>query len=193
MATCKYDVIGSIIKNCEATRGGIKAVYAASYQDMMVGATPNIEFDSTDKVWKFNANYTPAVRDAQNPTGWVKLDMPKQTGSMTSTYNIEDNGVKYVTTELSVQFTGIRQNVSDILDNMINSDDMLLVVATNAGKHILLGGEQAVTATGSTMVTGTAFGDLNGYTLTASDETNNYPMELKEDDFKKLEQLTYAE
>ena len=181
MANCKFEVIGNILKNCQASRGGVKTIYIASYQDLVKSG--NIKL--VGKQYEFDTAYTPLV------TEWCKFDLAKQTASMTSTYNIEDNGVKYVTTVLSTTLVGIDQAHSDILDDLINSDDAIVIVETNAGKHIFLGGEQAATASASTMETGTAFGDINGYTLEISDETNGYPMELKKEDFDKVAALDF--
>lgn len=173
MAECNIN-LNNILLGCDATRGGIRDVYAASRNAIKSKMT----LTSDGK----NITVDQSV-DAE----WSKFEFRKATGSMTSTYTIEANGVKYVTTDLVLQFAGINDDTTAAMNEIVSHDDLVVIVNTNAGKHIFLGFEEPCSASNSTMETGTAFGDLNGYNLTIQDTSNKYPLEILSTDYDRIE------
>lgn len=174
MATCSINLT-DILLGCDFTRGGIKDVYVASRNAVKASVARTSD----------NKNITIATAaDGE----WKKFEFRKATGSMTSTYTIEANGVKYVTTDLVMQFAGINDDTTNALNEIVKYDDLVCIVNTNAGKHIFLGETEPVVATTSTMETGTAFGDLNGYNLTVQDTSNQYPVEVRSTDWDRIDE-----
>lgn len=169
---CNINVT-DILLGCGATRGGIRDVYVASRNAIKGSFTRTAD----------NKNIT---IDQAVDGDWVKFEFRKATGSMTSTYTIETNGVKYVTTDLVLQFAGINDDTSNSINDIVKYDDLVVIVNTNAGKHIFLGETEPVVATTSTMETGTAMGDLNGYNLTVQDTSNEYPIEVLLSDWERI-------
>lgn len=169
--------LSNILLNCDMTRGGIQSVYVAS-RNAVIGDVSRV----SNKI----------KIDTASDNEWKKFEFRKATGSMTSTYNIEANGVKYVTTDLVMQFAGINDDTTNALNEIVKYDDLVCIVNTNAGKHIFLGETEPVTATTSTMETGTAFGDLNGYNLTVQDTSNEYPIEVDSTDFERIKAVVEA-
>lgn len=156
--------------------GGIKVVYGISKAQIdtitvtdgvVTGITTNVVPDSDpSENYKFHT-----------------YKFRKQSSSMTSTYTIDDtNGVKYVTTELTLNFAKQETAKRVSLTALINCESVFVVEDMN-GKMWLLGYETPVTATAAEAQTGTAYGDANQYSLTMSDMSAEFPMEVNITDF----------
>ena len=102
----------------------------------------------------------------------------RNTGSMTSTYTIDQaSGVKYVTTDLLLQFnrmeTAKRVEISALAVN-----DLVAIVKDANGIYWYLGYDEPVNASAGDGQTGTARGDANRYTITLQDNSKEMPMEV---------------
>ncbi len=102
----------------------------------------------------------------------------RNTGSMASTYTIDQaSGVKYVTTDLLLQFnrmeTAKRVEISALAVN-----DLVAIVKDANGIYWYLGYDEPVNASAGDGQTGTARGDANRYTITLQDNSKEMPMEV---------------
>ncbi len=107
-----------------------------------------------------------------------KYSFARNTGSMTSTYTIDQaSGVRYVTTDLLLQFnrmeTAKRVEISALAVN-----DLVAIVKDANGIYWYLGYDEPVNASAGDGQTGTARGDANRYTITLQDNSKEMPMEV---------------
>lgn len=146
--------------------GGILEVYIANHDDVdsltiadgmvkaitMVSATPAPKF----KKYLFNP----------------------QTGSMTSTYNIDAaNNVNFVSTDLVLQF-GKMETTKRIEISALALADLAVIVKDANGTYFYLGKDNPVRATAGDGQTGTARTDGNRYSITLQDNSPEMPYEV---------------
>ena len=162
---CKSFSLTGIALPCKDNMGGIKEVYIAKSTDVK-SVTLNkenseisaIEMESTGKfkTYKFR----------------------KGTANMTSTASSDEAiGNFSVTTELALQFS--KMETSKRLEIMAMClEDVVAIVLDFNGKYWYLGYDFPVSATTATAQTGTAATDLNGYNVTLSDTSAEFPFEV---------------
>ena len=107
-----------------------------------------------------------------------KYNFAKNTGNLTSTYNIDPaSGVRYVTSDLLLQFNRMETTKRVEITALAMSD--LVVICKDAnGKYWYLGKDEPVNASAGDGQTGTARGDANRYTITLQDESQEMPYEV---------------
>jgi hypothetical protein len=102
----------------------------------------------------------------------------KNTGSLTSTYNLDPaSGVRYVTSDLLLQFNRM-QTQSRVEITALAMGDLAVIVKDANGKYWYLGKDEPVNASAGDGQTGTARGDANRYTITLQDESKEMPYEV---------------
>ena len=155
--------ISGIDTSCASQYGGIKAVYICNRSEV---ASFTVTQDKVSAITLTSGS-------------WLKtFNFRKQTGSLTSTFTIDDTtGTKYCSSSLTLQFSKMETTKRVSIQALIMGETCVIVEDNNGSKW-LLGYDNPVTATESTAVTGTNFGDLNGFTLTLSDTSSEYPYEL---------------
>lgn len=105
---------------------------------------------------------------------------PRNTGSMTSTYNISpENGTSYVSTDVVVVFNRM-ETAKRVEITALAQNDLVLIVKDCNGKYWLLGKDEPVRATAGDGQTGTARADRNGYSITLQDNSMQMPYEVDE-------------
>ena len=98
----------------------------------------------------------------------------KNTSSMNSTLNVNDNGSTYVTTELNLVFA--RMDAQKRLEmNALAKEEMAALVKDANGTWFYLGYDNPVTSSAGTGETGTQKSDNNQYTSTLLDDSTEYP------------------
>lgn len=154
MATC--DITSGYTLSCRDNAGGIEALYILS------GSITAID-EVAGEITAITGSGT-----------FFEFQLPKGVGSVTETVNasIEAGTVFYSpVAELVVQKlqTSIRNQVQALSQN----PNIKIIAKTNNGKQdngvgefFLLGRYRGMTVTGGSGTTGTAFGDLSGYSLT---------------------------
>jgi len=140
---------------CREAIGGIKAIYLGAY-DVFANAA-NIDGTS---------NLVTTL-----PTGDVyEFELPKHTGSFTEEAAISvENGTVYYTQTVVATFHGMTAARSLQLQN-ISKGRNVLFVQDNNGNIWLCGNKDGVQVTAFTTQSGTAKGDLTGYTITFTGE-----------------------
>lgn len=116
----------------------------------------------------------------ESPAHFQKYAFAKNTGSMTSTYTIDQTtGARYVTTDLLLVFnrmeTSKRVEITALAQN-----DLVAIVKDANGKYWYLGYDEPIVATAGDGLTGTARGDRNGYSITLQDNSHEMPYEVDE-------------
>ena len=156
--------LSGLVRDCSPSMGGIVEVYAANRDE--VGAITIAD----DKV-------------ATIETGakkFKKYAFPRNTGSMTSNYQISpENGTRFVTTDLVLIFNRM-ETTKRVEMTALAQNDLVLVVKDANGKYWLLGKDEAVRATAGDGLTGTARADRNGYSITLQDNSHEMPYEVDE-------------
>ncbi len=164
MAGCLQTLSGLTL-TCESSKGGIKEVYISQYPGMGAsGITSGLTVAAS------------AVTAISAGT-FYKYEFRRNTGSMTSTLNVDDaNGTNYVSTDLVLQFN--RMDATKRVEmSALALGEMLVVVVDSNNVAWVLGMNEAVLASAGSGATGTAKGDMNAYqiTLQANDDTFPYP------------------
>ena len=153
--------------SCDSSKGGIKVVYIAVYPgEGASGITSGVTVDATaDTVSAISTGVT-----------FYKYEIKRNTGSMTSTLNLDDaNGINYVSTDLVLQFN--KMDASKRAEMKALSLEQLLVVAVDSnGEAWVLGVNEPVTASAGTGQTGQNKTDGNFYQLTLQANDDSYPM-----------------
>ena len=162
---CKSFALSGTAIPCKDNMGGIREVYIIKSGDIAAKAlnteqsqiaTITLNEGSKFKTYKFR----------------------KGTGSMTSTASSDEAiGNFSVTTELALQFS--KMETSKRLEIMaLCLEDVEVIVYDWNGRYWYLGFDFPVTATSATAQTGTASTDLNGYNVTLSDTSSEFPFEV---------------
>ena len=155
--------LSGLARDCNSNMGGIIEALIAPFDDVTAvtitdGVISAITMASSKKFKKYN--------------------FAKNTGNLTSTYNIDPaSGVRYVTSDLLLQFNRMETTKRVEITALAMSD--LVVICKDAnGKYWYLGKDEPVNASAGDGQTGTARGDANRYTITLQDESQEMPYEV---------------
>lgn len=168
MAGCSQTLKGLEL-SCDTSKGGIKEVYIAKFPGMNTAGTEaeGLTFDSGKTV----------VTAIDSGVTFYKYEFRRNTGSMTSTLNVDDaNGTNYVSTDLVLQFNKM-ETVKRIEMSALSLQECLVVVVDSNNLAWVLGVNEAVTASAGAGQTGQAKGDGNFYQLTMQANDDTYPLE----------------
>ena len=142
---------------CRDALGGVKKVWIVN----TAGGLANTSF--TDDLWVYDAN----VGDVTGKNGTVAKDYvsPKNTSSFTQTVNASvENGTVFYTQVLSLVLN--KPVVADIVElTNLAKGRLGILVQDNNDNYFVMGHTRGAELTGGSLATGTALGDLNGYTL----------------------------
>lgn len=155
--------LSGLAKDCAANMGGILEALIANFADV-TGVT------ITD-------GQVSAIAMASSAK-FKRYTFAKNTGSLTSTYNIDvASGVKYVTSELVLQFNRM-QTQARVELTALSLGDLVCIVKDGNGKYWYLGKDEPVNASAGDGQTGTARSDANRYTITLQDDSQEMPYEV---------------
>lgn len=167
---CSVTLSNYQLGDCYSSKGGIKTVWVAVYQDnaFTMGA-------SGETVTGFATGIT-----------WYKQELRRNTGSLTSTYNYDEaNGSSFVQTDALFQY-GKMDKENRIQMNALSKGDLMVIVEDSNGEFYALGTEEPVKATAGTGQTGVARTDGNYYEITLSDYRSDYPPHLDDSAIAQL-------
>ena len=152
---------------CQGNIGGVKKVWVANYVD---NAAVVAESGDTEGII---TGFTSAVTTGS----FYEFQFRKNTASMTSTLNVNDNGSSYVSTELSLVFSRMDADKRAAIMSLVLSDAMVVVEDCN-GIMWFLGQENPVNVSAGTGETGTAKADNNAYSVTLTDDNTVFPRQF---------------
>lgn len=153
----------AILKDCSPSMGGISEALFANKEDVKeVLLTEDIISAITMESGK----------------KFVRFQFPRNTGSMSSNYTIDQTtGVKFVTTDLVLVFNRMDTQKRVAIKALAENDLVGLVKDAN-GKWWYLGYDEPLNATAGDGLTGTARADRNGYSVTLQDNSHQMPYEV---------------
>ena len=134
---------------CKSAFGGIKAVYFANF-----GELTGITVDAG----------TGEATVTGTPT-WYEYDVKGNSSLETTVTSSRENGTTFYTQTLNLTLTYLDAKTQNELQILAVARPYI-VVEDYYGNSFLCGFENGMEATGGTVVTGAAAGDLSGFTLT---------------------------
>lgn len=155
--------LSGLVKDCAANMGGIVEVLIANHADVSSVAVSD--------------GMISTITMAQSAK-FKRYNFAKNTGSLTSTYTLDPaSGVKYVTTDLLLQFN--RMETSKRVEiTALALGDLVVICKDANGKYWYLGKDEPVNASAGDGQTGTARSDANRYTITLEDNSLEMPFEV---------------
>ena len=155
--------LSGLARDCSSNMGGILEVLIANAADV-TGVTVSEGIISTVSM--------------ATSAKFKRYTFAKNTGSLTSTYTLDPaSGVKYVTSELLLQFNRM-ETQKRVEITALALGDLVCIVKDANGKYWYLGKDEPVNASASDGQTGTARADANRYTITLQDESLEMPYEV---------------
>ena len=102
---------------------------------------------------------------------FYKFELTRQTGDFTETINTSlENGTVFYEQTVNAPFHKLQSSTRNQVRTLARNPDIFMIVETNNSEtgtvFFLLGQTRGLTLSGGQAQTGTAFGDLQGYTLT---------------------------
>jgi len=159
---CSTVTLTSIDARCDKSMGGIKRVLIANHDDVS-----GITVDNT------TGEITAIAM--QTSKKFVEYRFRRETGSYTSTIEKDVTiGNAFAKTEVTLQFSKAEAAKRLALQSAINAN-AVVIIEDSEGERIYLGIDYPVEVTNATMVSGTAMGDLNGFTMVLSDVAKELP------------------
>lgn len=158
--------LNGIELGCKDSVGGVKRVYILSKDNLLTAPI----FDTDGKI-------NTLVYDKYD---LYEYDFRKQTGMLTSTESqTEANDTHFYTTDLALKFNKLEADKALEIHELAKGE-LIIVVLDNNGKYWYLGLDNGVTVSASVGMTGTNYGDRNGYEITFQDISKELPSETFE-------------
>ena len=153
MSTC--DISSGFTLGCRDNSGGIKNIYILSGSiDTLSTASEGL------------------INGITGSGEFYKFELFRQTSDYTETItSTPENGTIFYEQAVNAVFFKLQSSTRNQMRVLAKNPNLKVIVETNngstdgVGKFFYLGEENGLQLTGGTGATGTAFGDLNGYTL----------------------------
>ena len=143
----------SFLIDCRDGVGGIKTI---KVKEQPTTATLTADFTLTSGTIAIAAN---------SQTGWYRYDLRTETANATWTgTGNEQNGTFFYDQALTIILSKVAVKLEYEL-KLLGQNRILIAVELNDGTYVLLGYQNGMTVATSAGGSGTAFGDLNGYTV----------------------------
>ena len=164
---CNSYTIAGLANDCARSKGGIKNVYLANFEDVV--SVKAGETDSGDTITDITM---------KEGVKFKKYYFRPNTSSHSDALTRDDaNGVNYVTSTVSLVFT--RQDTNKRIEmTALCVNDLAVIVEDANGFVTYLTKDAPATATEAAGDTGTAAGDGNKYTITLSADNETFPYEV---------------
>ena len=161
--------LSGLAKDCSPSMGGIVEVYIANFSDV---TSKTVTDGKISAITMASLGGTP-----ETFAKFKTYYFPKNTGSLTSTYNVADGGNKYVSSDLVLQFSRM-ETAKRVEITALAVSDLAIIVKDANGKYWYLGYDDAVNLSAGDGQTGTARGDANRYSITLQDNSWEMPYEV---------------
>lgn len=168
MSCTTYSLKGLTL-DCETNIGGIKEVYIANYADVDLTGVTLTGADATTEL---------KASDINGAGKFHKYELRKQTGSMTSTLNVDEaSGLRMVTTELVLEFGRMETKKRTEIAGLALGQ-LAVIVKDGNDKYWYLGADEYVSASGGSGQSGVNRTDKNAYSITLKEESAVFPLEI---------------
>ncbi len=165
------DITKGRIIDCKNGIGGLKAIYLPKkYSSNVLQKASITDTEMTEADWE---NWTAGSGAATDGFELFKYDLVHNLSSMTVNVNSDNaNGTTFFNQTLSITLQKIDHDMTNQL-RLIAYSRPQIFVQDSMDKVYLIGVENGCHVTGGTVVTGTAMGDMQGYTIEwGADEKN---------------------
>lgn len=183
-ADCASIVLKGIQMDCSNSIGGIKKVWLARYSDVDTVETGDIFGQLETPVGQQTTVLLGkgiTTLDLKQDAEWHQYEFRKNTGSLTSTLNVDEtNGNNYITSELALVFSKMETKKRMAMAAFAVGAVVAVVLDSN-NRYWFLGFDDYVSASAGTGETGTAKEDRNAYTVTLSTDSAEWPFELSDE------------
>ena len=151
MSTC--DIVSGFTLGCRDNTGGLKNIYILSGSISSVNGTEGL------------------ITSITGSGTFYKFELTRQTGDFTETINASlENGTIFYEQTVNAPFHKLQSSTRNQIRTLARNPDIVMIVESNNSEtgtvFFLLGQTRGLTLSGGQAQTGTAFGDLQGYTLT---------------------------
>ncbi len=171
---CSTLTTGISFDPCAKSIGGISKVYLANADDVNVGG---FTYDEDERITAITF-----VEDEHGQPAYehkfFAFSLRKNTGSMTSTLNVDDNNGSSISTDVVMNWREMEYEKRKAMNAFLQGEFVAIVKDAN-GHYWFLGKNLPVSASGGTGETGTAYSDANRYEITLNDVSNEWPHEVK--------------
>ena len=165
MSCLNSALTGLLYDQCKPNLGGIEAVYIAPFDDV-----------SAVTVDTGNTVEATAIAMESGKT-YIGYHFREETGSLTSTLNLSDNGGRYYTNEANLVFDRMEKR-KHLEIQVLTSEDCSVIVKDNNGEYWLLSKDKPARATANVAETNAGFDDHNGYNLTIAVRSDRMPIRV---------------
>ena len=166
MATC--DITSGFTLGCRDNTGGIANLYILS------GSVDSVTDASEGLISELSGSGT-----------FYKFELFRQTSDFTEAItSTPENGTVFYEQTLNAVFFKLQSSTRNQVKVLAQNPNLKVIVETNngtvdgVGRYWYLGEERCMQLLSGTGATGTAFGDLNGYTLTFTGQEPNPASEI---------------
>ena len=154
MATC--DINSGRILSCKDAISGLKTVYFVNYEDVYGASGDTVTYNPLTE--EIDGVTTPGTTNA------YKYDLHLGNDLTQNIQSSPENGTLYFEQVLSITLKKL-SSADNVQIKTLASGRPLIYVEDQMGNIMLVGRVNGADVTAGTAVTGNAFGDLNGYTL----------------------------
>lgn len=166
---CSQTLNGFTALDCNPSKGGVKEIYIANYDDVTA-----IGLDDAS-----SAATITGITMASGTT-WHKYAMRRNTASMTSTLNVDETaGVNYVSTDVILHFNKL-DTPQRLEMTALSLAETRVVVRDANDNWWMLGVDEPCVASAGTAQTGVQKSDGSYYELTIQSSDNTWPLELSD-------------
>ena len=166
---CSQTLNGFTALDCQPSKGGVKEIYIANYDDVTAVALDNSSSAAT----------VTGITMASGAT-WHKYAMRRNTASMTSTLNVDETaGVNYVSTDVILHFNKL-DTPQRLEVSALSLAETRVVVRDANDNWWMIGIDEPVVAAAGTAQTGVQKSDGSYYELTLQGSDNTFPLELSD-------------
>lgn len=147
------DIVSGFTLGCRDNTGGLKNIYILSGSISSVNGTEGL------------------ITSITGSGIFYKFELTRQTGDFTETINASlENGTIFYEQTVNAPFHKLQSSTRNQVRTLARNPDISMIVETNNSEtgtvFFLLGQTRGLALNGGQAQTGTAFGDLQGYTLT---------------------------
>lgn len=143
--------------DCNESNGGVEKIFIANGPVQSITASAGVVTAIT------------VGGSALTPADFYEFEVPRQTSSFTETHTVNQaNGTLFYDQALSMVFNKMEAEKRNQILLMGQATNMVVVYKDNNGKYWSVGLERGAYMTAGTSVSGTAYGDRNGYEITIS-------------------------
>ena len=163
---CLNSVIsGLVYDKCLANVGGIEAVYITNFENVSAVT--------------LTGEGEPAVSaiTMSGDTKFLGYHFREETGSLTGTLNVSDNGGRYYTNEANLVFDRMEKK-KHLEISVLASEATSVLVKDNNGEWWLMSKDKPVYASANVAETNAGYDDHNGYNLTLSVRSQYMPLHV---------------